>query len=1435
MYFNMMNNKRLKFLIFILLHTLYSSVGIGAATSYQPSIVNPLTESWRWKHFPELEGKGIRFIVEDANHKVWASSNEGILEYNGYDWQLHQKATHFKDQLAEQLFVSQEKVLYATTSKGIFKYSNEHWATFFDIPENLSFIFHQIKQLSDKSIIACSDWGVLHFSNNKTDFYSSPTKIEQLKDDFPDINWIPLPEEALTDKYDFLNISDVLEENQSLWFALTLDLEKGKLLKFDPSSIQNQQITDYETWSSGIDFPLGETQKLLLAQDKKVWVINSTPNKGLSIFDGQNWETIHLNQFFGGDEYMTDIVQSEDGTIWISSMARIFTYSDNQWQLYRAPQYPIPANRVILQKSQRDQLWVAGYKSKVLLLDFSLENRLTYSNLSFQCEIAPNEQWFLEKDNRIVYKNGKNWLSYDVKDGLMDMPVKLIHTSEGQIWAAGSHQGVAATALFKNGQWQRHLHRNLSWGIDYRSVFEASDGSLWFGGSVDAEKLDGFNSGLLHLTNPTETILNWERHPWMENGLYQANIYGIGESTDGKIWIGGSKLLYYDGISWKNLPDERLNQYVNIVTSTKDLLLVGSRYYGLFIYDGKSWKNYNTSSGLSGNTIISIDIVADDCIYVATENDICRFDGKSWTQNVFPEKLNLDFEGGSIYHTSQNAIWINHVPRIWKRRAYQQENQEVTPEEFFTTFYQPDITPPETSFNFFLETVSPDGNTLISWTGKDYFANTAAQKLTYSYRINDGEWSVFSKAQQHTFTSLSSGEHTLAVRARDLDFNIDKTPEVIQFKVLPPIWKQLWFILLIATFLTIYGIYEYRVISKKKKLEVLNARLQHKNMALKEGQHKIKKQNSEILNQQTQIIEQANKLELNNKDLEIRNKEVKTQKEQLEIMVTQIEALSKAKLSFFTNISHELRTPITLISGPINQLIEKEATLPETQKKQLLQIIANNANRLLKLINQLLEIRKIEKSNLAIQLKNVTLPIFFEKLINLFANLAIEKDIYLALNFASQDTVFAVDQDKLEKIVVNLLSNAFKNTSADGSIIIKIDQVSAQTAQLLPIHDQYLEIAVEDTGRGIAKENIKQIYDRFYASPNQQEYSSGIGLSYTYQLVKLMQGDIKVESEVGVGTTFKVHLPAIITPKGSTNITIPNTFKAALAEANYLMKLHEPNRQLVADEFSITKKKILVVEDHPDMQVYIATILAEKYEVRRAINGQEGLERAKKHAFDLIISDVMMPEMDGYTFCHQLKTNITTSHIPVILLTAKNLEEHRIEGFEKGADAYITKPFSPDLLLSRIENLLQQREQLKTSFNRDFKLQPKDIQLTSPDEILLQKIVEMMEENLEDSNFNINQMCKSLHLSHMHFIRKTKQLTGKKPIDLLKSFRLKRAKDLLSQNKLTISEIAYKVGYDLPNSFSRAFKKEFSISPTKFVDLVNDSSNEKEHTHISFS
>ena len=606
-----------------------------ASDPYTPTIINPLLEPWRWKHFPELEGKGIRDIVEAPDNKVWASCNEGVLEYDGYHWKTHDTRSGLPTSPMEQLLASDEGVMYATSTRGIFRYDGRRWTHFFQAPENFPFTFLNIRQLSDGSIIACADRGIIHFDRQaRPGFYSSPAKIQVLQAHFPQIEWIALPEAALNEAGDLLNTSDALETGDGfIWFALTTQMESGKLLRFPMSDLKHRRVTTYKVFEGTAQFPLGEGQKLLLAADKKLWVVNSSSNKGVHVFDGQTWEHLQPGRQFGRDEYMTDIVQSANGAIWIASMASIFTYASGKWQMYKAPEFPIPANRVMLQNSRDDKLWVAGYKSKVLLIDFSPEQWATYARLNFQCEVSPGEQWFLEADNRVVHRKGNDWQAYDTQDGLIDAPIRVIATSKGQIWAAGSHKGVAATALLKNGVWERHLHPRLSWGIDYRSVFEARDGALWFGGAVDAEQKDGFLSGLLHLPDPTAAQLEWIHHVYGENGLKQANVYGIAQSPDGRIWIGGSKLYYYDGSTWKYLPDERLQQYVNVVYSTEDRLIVGSRFYGVFIFDGENWENHTTASGLSGNTIISIDVLPDSSIIVATENDICKYDGRSWTRN----------------------------------------------------------------------------------------------------------------------------------------------------------------------------------------------------------------------------------------------------------------------------------------------------------------------------------------------------------------------------------------------------------------------------------------------------------------------------------------------------------------------------------------------------------------------------------------------------------------------------------------------------------------------------------------------------------------------------------------------------------------------------------------------------------------------------------
>lgn len=1408
---------------------------MSAMKPYVPKIANPMAETWRWKNFPELEGKGVRDIAEGLDGTVWIGVDEGVYEYDGYKWKLHRHQENgLTNAPINQILITKDGQVYAISNSQIFQYQGKTWQAILDSPRTINFGFLKATELSDRSIMVSSNEGVLQLPlSGKPIFYTASSKIEYLKTRELDVVWKRFPE-ILMEGEDFKNVSDILEEaSGKIWFAFTFG-ESGKLLRFTPASNDAPYITDYDLFSSDDQLDFGETQKLIQAIDGKIWVINSSFKTPIQIFSNEKWQTIRLSEKFNTDEYTNDIIQTDDGTIWIGALGKLYAFKNSKWELYESPNYIIPANKLQLYKSSNNKLWITGLKSKVYLLDYSDERWITYQGLNFQCEVSSEEQWFLNVEGNAISKNGNRWIAWGIEDGFIDSPVRIIVTRMGQIWAAGSHQGIAATAYLKDEKWHKQLHPELSWGIDYRAVFEARDGSIWFGGSVDWEIEKGHLGGVLQLLSPLDASFEWVHYKNQENGLNQSNPYGIAQTPDGRIWTGGSKLIYLENGVWSHLDKERLNQYVNMVTNTDDQLLVGSRYYGVFIFDGNNWKNYNKESGLVNNTIIGIEAIANDDIWVATESDISHFNGTHWRTFVLPIEMNMDFEGGDIKHSSDGAIWINRSNRSWKRRAFGHNNKKITSQlnrqniynNFVTHRFIPDQLPPETNITFFSKEVSADGNTLIQWKGKDFFEETSDEKLLYSYKLNDKEWSEFSSEPQNTFISLSNGDYRLEVRAMDLGGNIDPTPAVVEFSVKPPVWKQLWFIALVATFLTIISIFGYNIFTKNRKLEKLNNSLQLVNKKLKSKGKKITLQNTEILKQQELILKQKQSLEKSNFSLEKQNHEIQEQRDKLEIMVEKVEELSKAKLSFFTNISHELRTPLSLILGPINQL--KNADISMEERKNLYEIVNRNAKRLLKLINQLLEIRRIENSSMDLQMKEINFSDFLFKISKLFQNLSKKRNIPLSFHSSLEHPNSMVDADKVEKIVVNLLANAFKHTPNEGNIQLNLKQVSAKEFNLPKIHTDYFQIQVKDTGKGIEPEIMENIFERYFSQKSIQKngLSSGIGLSYIKDLVKIHQGVIRVKSEVSKGSQFDVFLPVIQNVDAFEVIDKNSNLEYQYAQREIESAIAEINEELVfttsyKDGTNSNLPTILVAEDNPDMLSFLNGILQKNYNVITAKNGKEALELAQNNSIDLILSDIMMPEMDGLEFCNKIKTNFATSHLPVILLTAKSLEEHQLEGYEIGADDYITKPFNPEILELKIGNILKQRTAFQTKLNREFQIKPKEIKLTSPDEEMLQNLVKLMEANIDNSSFNVNAMCNSVNLSHMHFIRKVKKLTGKRPIDLLKSFRMKRAKDLLSQNKMTISEVAYCVGFEMPSSFSRTFKKEFGESPTLFLSRAN--------------
>jgi len=535
-----------------------------------------------------------------------------------------------------------------------------------------------------------------------------------------------------------------------------------------------------------------------------------------------------------------------------------------------------------------------------------------------------------------------------------------------------------------------------------------------------------------------------------------------------------------------------------------------------------------------------------------------------------------------------------------------------------------------------------------------------------------------------------------------------------------------------------------------------------------------------------------------------------------QVEAEKLKELDSMKSRFFANISHEFRTPLTLILGPLNKLINK--TEDPTCVKDL-NMMQRNARRLQRLINQLLNLSKLEAGEMKLIAGERNIIGLVRGYVHSFESLAKQKNIKLLFASDDEKTLIYVDNDKIEKILYNLLSNAFKFTPDGGEIA-----VSVLTHPVKPYYKEGAEgginIIVADTGPGIPPDKIKHVFDRFYqtdnASSGDQE-GTGIGLALTQELVKLHHGDIKVESHEGKGTTFIVTLP-----KGHEHLKPEEIDEkgAAIPVEEISVPELEPVKTVRLDEKAEKEGKpiLLVVEDNDDLRSYVRSYLDDEYSVHEAVNGALGLQSAIEKIPDLIISDVMMPMMDGYQLCRALKSNEKTSHIPVILLTAKAAKEDKLEGLELGADDFLTKPFDPAELLVRIKNLIEQRQLLRKRYLKELNLYPQALpdKIASMDEQFLQKAMEVVRENIPDPEFSVETFGDNMAMSRMQLHRKITALTGQTASEFIRNLRLQKAAELIRSQAATITEIAYDTGFSTPSYFTECFKKYFGISPADY-------------------
>lgn len=621
------------------------------------------------------------------------------------------------------------------------------------------------------------------------------------------------------------------------------------------------------------------------------------------------------------------------------------------------------------------------------------------------------------------------------------------------------------------------------------------------------------------------------------------------------------------------------------------------------------------------------------------------------------------------------------------------------------------------------------------------YIETSQNKYMYKLEGFDKEWQKVGNKNSTTYTNLNPGVYTFHVKSATNNGKW-KTVKPLVIEQLPPIWLALWAKLLytVLFFIGIYSVYRFLLYREKLK-------------------------------QQIQIAK------------------INRQKEK---------EIIKIREQFFTNISHELRTPLTLILTPLETLISQKTN---SKNREIFKLMSDNAHRLLRLINQLMDFRKAESGLLQLNLQKGDIMKSILAIAHLYSFKAKQEQIQYQFHNFPNSLWVKYDNDKLEKILHNILSNAFKHTSTDGKIVLNVIVIEKSEFEVK------LQIEVKDSGVGISSEHQKEIFNRYYVVKNNPGKGTGIGLTLTKEIVTLQKGHIEVKSEEGEGATFRITLPFQLTDSQSeTNDVIVKGVANAIDE----------NR--TTRNSSITLPTLLIIDDNLEIQSYLRLELERDYSILTANDGIQGLKRAEKELPDLIISDVMMPKMDGMELCEKLKTNLETSHIPLLLLTAIHSETHQLEGLDQGADEYFTKPFNIKILKARVAYHLQLRKDLRSKFKNNIFIKPKEITTSNSDQEFLDKIYNVVFENIEHHEFNTASLCMKMGMSKTLLYNKLKTLTTCSTAEFIKSARMNKAAKLLINENIQVKEVAFCCGFLNQQQFYNTFMKFHGVAPSKFKE-----------------
>jgi signal transduction histidine kinase/ligand-binding sensor domain-containing protein/DNA-binding response OmpR family regulator len=1328
--------------------------------------------------------RAVASISQDKDGFIWMGTNGlGLNKYNGIDYTSYKfkekDSTSLSNSLIHITYVDKQNRLWIGTEAGLDLYNRDK-DSFIHIDllgnkESNGIAVHAIREMKNgKLLIGTHQYGL--FSVDPKTLKASPIKIK-----------------GITEVRNFLINAIALFDDRTL-----IGTDKGF---FEYDADLKIATPFYFTTANGKEQINAHILKTIIDNKGTVWI--GTTSQGLYKVNGNENGRYSIEHFPITSKRILSLLDTPRNTILCGTendgMLELNRKGDviNHYVNNKFEDNGMKSNSIwSLYLDDLQRIWIGFYNNGVGLYDESYDK---FADL----ESKPNNLNSLQSSSVtgiLKDESGRLWIGMDgggidvyhpktetfthlldnqnqIATGLDSPDVQtLFMDSKDNIWVGTWDYGIyfleKGSKTFRNfsvenTEGEITTNRILSFSED-------SKGTIWIG---------TFSRGI-HSFNPvTKKFSVYDQEPFIRERIAYSDVRRIYVDSRDYIWIGGNAGLFKfkvnDGIIdlevltqrfYQNSINQSYNsQILDIYEDSFQKIWIGTESSGLCEYDMRkdsfSWIEPDT--GFNKVTVSSI--IQDDSgsIWAAGNNGLTKLDRRNNTLKNFSISdglLSDDFSNHAAYKDRNGILYFGSYEGV---NYFNPENLKISKNPI--NIYLTDL-------KIFNQTVVPgiedsplekvisqtDRITLnhsqsvftIDFAAIDF---TRPEKIQFAYFLEgfEKDWNYVQSTRSATYTNLPAGNYTFKVKATNSDGVWKDEPTTLQIKILPPWWFTNFAILLyVLIFIGIcYATYRF-----------IESRINNK-----------------------RAIEQERARHL------------------------QEEALNDKKIQFFTNISHEFRTPLTLILSPLQDILQEES-FPEKLKEKL-KTINKNTIRLKRLINELMDFRKLQLDKIPLNISSFDITDLIEESLDYFKEEAQQRNIVLSLESEKNLSIVWADRGKLEKILFNILSNAFKSTPNNGIITVVVTTRENHIFKLIEnkLPMEALEISIEDTGKGIHPEELDKIFNRFYQikERNEQYYSgTGIGLEVVKSFVELHRGDIQVESEIGVGTKFRILLPLDKQHYNSFDITDLDSIK--------IQPEIESREAKEVESTGYNKKTLLIVEDNRELRSYIRQELTSEYKIVLAENGEEGLEKARKFMPDVVITDVIMPQMDGVEFCSILKKDLTTSHIPVLMLTAKAQTDDWVEGIEAGADVYLNKPFEMTILRSQLRQLISNRALLYSKYMGDFKKPENDTNSTTLDQQFILKIIKYTRENIKEPNLNVEKLADEFNLSRSQLYRKIKTLTNLTANELIRKIRLERAKELLEESsEPSVSEISYNVGFSSPSYFSKCFKAHFGVLPNK--------------------